>query len=397
MDKRPSTQPPRTLWVRAPNWLGDLVMATPVLLAAARDARFERVWIGLRKHLLPVLAEGPLAPLLVPLGGGASEGQALRERRPEAALLLSNSFGAAQRVWLARVPWRGGAALSNRGPLLTHRVVPPAQGGRRVPIPTAHLQRDVAGLLSILVDDLHPRLTIAPASRERARALRAELGLDPEAPYLVCAPGAAFGASKLWPAEHFAAALDALAEERGWRALLCGAPSESPILERVASLAKSQPKVVPAEQRDLRLLAPWIEASQLLLVGDSGPRWIAAALDVPCVSVMGPNFPELTATSLEFCEVLRVEGLECAPCLERRCPLGHHRCLRDLSPERVVAAALRVVEKRAACGPPGELSGHGLRFAEQIPGSQKGANSATGAHAAGHADTNPVGNTAGNA
>jgi heptosyltransferase-2 len=60
---------------------------------------------------------------------------------------------------------------------------------------------------------------------------------------------------------------------------------------------------------------------------------------------MGPNFPELTASSLERCAVVRVEGLECAPCLERTCPLAHHRCMQDLAPESVVLAAERVLER----------------------------------------------------
>ena len=87
----------------------------------------------------------------------------------------------------------------------------------------------------------------------------------------------------------------------------------------------------------------FIREARLVLVGDSGPRWIAAAFDVPCVCVMGPNFPELTATSLERCEVVRLDELECAPCLERRCPLGHHRCLAELPVERVLAAVARVL------------------------------------------------------
>ena len=86
-----------------------------------------------------------------------------------------------------------------------------------------------------------------------------------------------------------------------------------------------------------------MRGARLLLVGDSGPRWYAAAFDVPTVSVMGPNFPELTATSLERARIVRVEGLECSPCLERVCPLGHHRCMRDLGPDRVLAAALELV------------------------------------------------------
>jgi heptosyltransferase-2 len=90
--------------------------------------------------------------------------------------------------------------------------------------------------------------------------------------------------------------------------------------------------------------------ARLLLVGDSGPRWFAAAFGVPCVCVMGPNFPEVTATSLERCEIVRVSGLECAPCLRRRCPLGHHRCMRDVAVETVAEAAERVLARGAAAG-----------------------------------------------
>lgn len=87
--------------------------------------------------------------------------------------------------------------------------------------------------------------------------------------------------------------------------------------------------------------------ARLLVVGDSGPRWVAAAFDVPCVTIMGPNIPELTATSLELAEVVRID-LECSPCMERVCPLGHHRCMTGIEPARVVAAAHRVVAKARA-------------------------------------------------
>jgi len=91
--------------------------------------------------------------------------------------------------------------------------------------------------------------------------------------------------------------------------------------------------------RDLEKLKAQVKSAAFLLVGDSGPRWVAAAFDVPCVTVMGPNFPELTATSLERCRVVRREDLECSPCLRRRCPLKHHACLQELAPSAALAAA----------------------------------------------------------
>jgi heptosyltransferase-2 len=339
---------PRHLAIRAPNWVGDLVMATPVLVAAEaalRAGRCERVSILVREHLAPVLGGGPLAELVVPVGGSAAELATLRALAPDAIALLSNSFGAAWRAFRAHVPVRAGAALSARRWLLTHAVVPPTQDGRRVPIPTAHLLRDVAGLVGLAPDTLHPRLWVEPASAARVGALLSELGIERDDGYVVCAPGAAYGAAKLWPPAAFARALDLIHAAHGWRAVISGAPGEEPLAQAVARATRHGALALAGQTGGLEGLKALVRGARLLLVGDSGPRWFAAAFDVPCVSVMGPNFPELTASSLERCAVVRVEGLECAPCLERTCPLAHHRCMQDLAPESVVLAAERVLER----------------------------------------------------
>ena len=165
-----------TLAIRAPNWVGDLVMATPVIEAALASTLWDDVRVLVRAHLAPVLADAPWAQRVVPLARDASEREVYRELAPAGVLLLSNSFGAAWRAWRARVPVRAGAALSARRALLTHALVPPARDGRRVPIPTAHLQRDVAGLCGILVPDLHPRLYVREQVEHVQRALLLERG-----------------------------------------------------------------------------------------------------------------------------------------------------------------------------------------------------------------------------
>jgi heptosyltransferase-2 len=339
----------RSLAIRAPNWVGDVVMATPVFAAALADPRFERVRVLIRRPLAKVL-EGTVPPdSLVELESSAHELELLRRERPDAVLLLSNSFGAAWRATRAGVPVRAGSALSGRRVLLTHAVVPPTRDGRRAPIPTAHLLRDVAGLLAIHVPSLHPALAASAAERAALRATLAPFGLAPEARYVVCSPGAAFGAAKLWPVERFAAALDALAERRGLAAVVSGGPGEEALMDAVAARTKSGALSLANVPRDLGTLRALVAEASLMLVGDSGPRWFAAAFDVPCVCVMGPNFPELTATSLERARIVRVEGLECSPCVERVCPLGHHRCMTELAVERVVAAAEELLEREPRC------------------------------------------------
>lgn len=344
-----AARPPavRHLAIRAPNWVGDLVMATPILEEAARPGAFEHVTVLVRSHLAAVLRGGPVEAALRPLERGRSEADLYRELAPDAVLLLSNSLGAAWRAWRARVPVRAGAALSGRAGLLTHGVVPPTVGGRRHPVPTAHLHADVAGLLGILPRDLHPRLHVADETRAGVRERLAALGLAAGTPYALCTPSAAFGAAKMWPARHHGATLAGLSARHGLAAVVTGGPGEEPVMRAVAEAARAaggaQVLDLSDEPRDLERLKALVADAALLLSSDSGPRWFAAAFDVPCVTVMGPNFPELTASSLERCEVVRRADLECAPCLERVCPLGHHRCMEALEPAAALAAAGRLL------------------------------------------------------
>jgi heptosyltransferase-2 len=337
----------RTLAIRAPNWVGDVVMATPVLEAALESRAWSRVDILLRKHLAPVLADGPCAARVIGIGGDRDEIEAYRKLRPSAVLLLTSSFGSAWRALRGGVRDRFGAQLSARRLLLTKRWVPPSRDGRRVPIPTAHLFRDVARLAEIDVGDMHPRLHVRDTVKQAERERLERLGVDPARGYLLCCPGAAFGAAKLWPAEHFAVALDRLAERTGARAVVTGGPGEERLIEAVAASCARPTVSLAKEPRTLEGLKALVAGARLLLVGDSGPRWYAAAFDVPCVSVNGPIFPELAQSSMEWAEIVRVDGLECSPCLARRCPLEHHRCMLELDPARVVAAAERVLARQA--------------------------------------------------
>lgn len=339
------------LVIRAPNWVGDLVMATPVLEMALRTPGIERVTVLVRGHLASVLDGGPVADVVHGLGKGESEVDVYRDLKPDGVVLLSSSFGAALRAFRARVPERLGVQLHRRGFLLTGKVVPAKVGGflgiggRRAATATANLLRDVGALAGILPDSIHPLLHVTEGEATRAAELRQSVGLGGKEPYVLCCPGAAFGAAKLWPPARFAEAIEELHRRHGWRTLVTGGPGEERLMDAVAAVA---PSALSAAEfgRDLGSLKPLVRDAKLLLVGDSGPRWYAAAFDTPCVSIMGPNSPALTATSLEHCEVVRRDDLPCSPCMERVCPLEHHACMVELESGAVVDAAERVLATR---------------------------------------------------
>jgi heptosyltransferase-2 len=323
------------LVIRAPNWVGDVVMATPVFHAALLGKGADGLRIIIRSHLAPLLSGGPLEALLFPIRTDREELEAYRQLAPQSVLVLSSSLGAAMRAWRARVPVRAGMASSGRQVFLTHAYRPRTDYLRRIAEPTAQAQRNAAKLLGIEVSVPQPVLHVRGEDHE---AVRSQLSPLAGRPYMVVFPGAAGGRSKLWPARNFAAATKSLSEAHGLAVVVGGGPGEEPLMSEVAAALTGALNLATA-QRSLHTLKALVAGARLVLVGDSGPRWVAAAFGVPCVSVMGPNLPELTATSLERARIVRRSDLPCAPCMERECPLGHHACLSALPPDAAVAAA----------------------------------------------------------
>ena len=90
-----------------------------------------------------------------------------------------------------------------------------------------------------------------------------------------------------------------------------------------------------------------VKRSDLLVTTDSGPRHFAAAFDRPVVALFGPTHIEWTETYYAK-EVRLQRKLSCGPCQQRVCPLGHHRCMRELSPTEVFAAAERLPDVASA-------------------------------------------------
>ena len=322
----------RRVLLRAPNWLGDTVMAVPTLRALRGALPEAELWVL-----------GPWAPALleaepgihrllgVPAGwrGRWAMARALRTAAPDLAVLLPNSFATALEARLAGARWRVGYAGDGRAALLTHPVPPPAERVHQV---TAYL-----GLLEVLgvaAPPTPPRLHVAPARDAEARALLQSVGVGTTGGAVAVQLGAAFGPSKLWPAARLAALAAAL-EGDGTPVVFLGGPTAGPLLDAVrrargapvrSLVGRDHPAVLPA------LLARFA----VLVAPDSGPAHVAAAVGVPVVTLFGPTDPRLTAP-LGPGQAALWRRPPCAPCFLPRCPIDH-RCLNGLEVEEVLAA-----------------------------------------------------------
>lgn len=339
---------PRRILVVGPSWVGDMVMAQ-TLFSALRQQHPDCVIDVLAPDWSrPILERMPEvhAALSLPFGHGELR---LGERRQQGkslignydqAIVLPNSLKSALLPFWAKIPqrtgWRGEMrygllndvrVLDKQAyPLMVQRFVALALPAN-APVPTR-------GQI------VAPHLQVDPG---KADAARRQLGLSQSLPVLALCPGAEFGPAKRWPDAHYAALATKQLQE-GWQVWIFGSAKD----REVADLIVAQ---VPEKYRGrVKILAgdtSLAEAVDLMaqvnvvVSNDSGLMHIAAALDRPLVAIYGSTSPQFTPPLSQHVEICRL-GLDCSPCFERECPLGHLNCLNQLMPEQVFAAVQKV-------------------------------------------------------
>lgn len=164
-------------------------------------------------------------------------------------------------------------------------------------------------------------------------------------PMIALAPGARH-ATKQWPAERFAALGAALARERNARIVLLGSPSERDLCERIASEIGAA-AVNLAGRTNFLEAAAVLDGCAVAVTNDSALAHIAAARKRPVVAVFGSTVQEFGfAPYGTRASVVEIEALPCRPCTtigRDACPLGHFRCMLDITPERVAEHARRLM------------------------------------------------------
>jgi heptosyltransferase-2 len=342
-----------------PNWVGDVVMATPAIRALRKLAGRDGKLIGLMRPYVADVLDGtswldsqivyrkPKNPFQV---ASADVYRELRAAKLDLVVLLTNSMRTA---WIARrsgARERVGYAGEGRSWLLTRGINP------RPYHKDGSLVSTIDGYLHLVeaagCEPESPRLELGTTETDEraADAVWRDLQLPPGNSVVVLNTGGAYGAAKLWPAEYFAELAKRIVTRRGDRLSVlvnCG-PAEREMARDIVAAAASPHVVSLADFEDLPigLTKACIRRSRMVVSTDSGPRFLAIAFDKPVVTLFGPTDPLATATRYERETSLSLE-LDCQPCMARTCPLVHHRCMRDLSVDRVYAAVSRALESVA--------------------------------------------------
>ncbi|HQR03800.1 MAG: lipopolysaccharide heptosyltransferase II [Proteobacteria bacterium] len=322
--------------VVAPSWIGDTLMAQPLLMRlAGRGAIIDVLapdWCAPLYRRMPevrCILSSPFRHGDFAFNDRRALGRCLRTEGYDEAIVLPNSWKSALVPFFAAIPKRTGYQGEARWGLLNHRHRLDKSRHPRLVERYAQLAEPPGGALPGALPD--PRLDSSP---EQQRTARDALGLaGTDAPYILC-PGAEYGPAKRWPSRHFATLARHLAGHGPvW---LMGSEKDAPLGEEIVSLSGGAARNLCGNS-SLEQAIDLIAGARAVVSNDSGLMHVAAALDRPLVALYGSSSPDYTPPLSPRAKILTL-NLSCSPCFERECPLGHFKCLTDLAPEQVIAA-----------------------------------------------------------
>jgi heptosyltransferase-2 len=260
-------------------------------------------------------------------------------------ILLTNSLHTALLAWLGGARQRIGYVRDGRGPLLTGKVYPPRIGRRLAATPM--VQAYLALAEAVGCEPQSPRLELATTAPEEQAAddVWQRLGLRTDRRLVALNCSGAYGAAKLWPVEHFAALAQKIVDHLDHDVLVICGPQERQIARDIVGRAARRRVFSLADQPlGVSLTKACLRRSRLTVSTDSGPRHIAAAFGRPVITLLGPTLPIWIENPTVRAVNLQLR-LDCIGCCRRVCPLGHHRCMRELSADMVYAEVEEILQQ----------------------------------------------------
>jgi heptosyltransferase-2 len=247
------------------------------------------------------------------------------------AILLPNSFQSALAAWRAGIAERWGYRTDWRRALLTRAIEAPT-GLHQV-----EYYRHLVRALGFANGPGQPHIPLSNELRESGAEQLRGVGWDGVEPLLAIAPGAAYGGSKRWPPEYFAALVRSLSED-GVRAVMVGSRADLPVGREIEAAVEASNGVslLNLMGTDLPTLAAVLVNCRALVSNDSGAMHLAVALGVRVTAVYGPTDERVTRPLGDAHAVL-TNPVWCRPCWLRECPIDH-RCMRGIGVDRVAGA-----------------------------------------------------------
>ena len=341
----------QTILVSCPNWVGDVVMATPALDCIRQNLPEARIIGLIRRYAKGVIEDGPWFDDIIEINDKTTGGiidlvLQLRRLKPDLALILPNSFRSVLIARLAGVRRIYGYRRNGRAPLMTGGPEPLRNNNRITPRPMVEYYMEICRWLNLDTPaQLKPHLFCSDTTMEQGTGLIKSYGISSEDMVIGMNPGARFGSSKCWPPENFARLAEMISRQWDCKIMLFIGPGEQDLGHQIVKLSRAKIINTGPDLVNLELLKPLIQRCRLLVTNDTGPRHYGVAFDIPLVVIMGPTDPRYTNANLEKTIVLR-RDLVCSPCHHKVCAL-HHGCMAEILPQEAMRATEQLIQEHS--------------------------------------------------
>ncbi len=339
---------PKNILVRMPNWIGDLVMATPILTDLRRAYPEARITAMCRSPICEILKGDPEIDELFCFRKASRFGrrndkrnlvEKIKKGEYDLGILLTHSFSSVWWFWLGHVKYRIGYESNGRKLFLTHSLPFPAT------IQQQHLvvtYKTLLAPLGIPLSDTAPRLFIAPEETREARSLFLRLGIPQDATVVGINPGATYGSAKCWLPERFREVTKQLIEDKNLYVVYFGDQACAPLVKEICEGLPSQ-VINLAGHTTIRELASLISICDVLLTNDSGPMHIADAVGTPLIALFGSTSDVVTGPYRQTGVIHK--HVECSPCYQRACPIDF-RCMKRIEADEVYRAVRNSIDSK---------------------------------------------------
>lgn len=339
---------PENIIVRMPNWVGDMVMATPILTDLRKAFPKARITAMCKIPLCELLEEDPEIDEIFCFSKSSTFSRhtdkkglidKLQNGKYDLGVLLTNSLSSAWWFWQGKVKCRLGYESKGRKFLLTHTVPFPEH------VDHQHLVKTYKTLLAPLgipISATRPRLFLTEKEVHQAKTLLRQHGVKDNHQIVGINPGATYGSAKCWLPERFREITRRLLEDKDLFVVYFGDQATASLVKEICQ--GLSPRVVNlAGLTSLRELAALVSLCDVFLTNDSGPMHIADALKTPIVALFGST--SKTITGPYSCGTVIQKQVECSPCYQRTCPIDF-RCMKKIEADEVYDEIIKILRSK---------------------------------------------------
>lgn len=328
---------PKNIIVKMPNWIGDAVMATPVLADLKRAFDGVKITALGLPHIVELIKKDPNVDEEIRYENQSGwirraehDGviRDLQKGRYDAGILLTNSFSSAWWFWRGGVQNKVGFKGGFRSWLLDAAVPFPKDLEERHLVEVYKLLLEPFG---IPVSNTKPKLYLSPEDQQYQENFLKLNGIEEDSVLIGINPGASYGSAKCWLPERFSAVAKRLLDDPRVVVVFFGDEGTKELIQGICKGMGSR-VVNMAAKTTLRELMALIAKCRVFLTNDSGPMHIASAFKIPLVALFGST-NDVKTGPYNGGSVINKKAA-CSPCYKRQCPIDF-RCMTSISEDEV--------------------------------------------------------------